>query len=84
MSSCYNPLQDTSPITSAVLGHFITTHVPLIFLNRGKKSYRLSEKCATLMGYILYFFFKMLENDNLINLMNQITIPLNLLVMIGW
>ena len=28
-----NPLQDTCPITSAVLGHLIRTRVPLMFLN---------------------------------------------------
>ena len=48
LSYYYNPLQDTCPITSAVLGHLIRTHVSLIFLHRDKKSYRLSEKCATL------------------------------------
>ena len=49
LSYYYNPLQDTCPITSAVLGHLIRTHVPLIFLDQDKKSYRLSEKCATLL-----------------------------------
>ena len=34
-----NPLQDTCPITSAVLGHLIRTRVPLMFLNWDKKSY---------------------------------------------
>ena len=48
LSYCYNPPQDTCPITSPVLGHLMRTHVPLIFLLRDKKSYRLSEKCATL------------------------------------
>ena len=48
LSYCYNPFQDTCPITSAVLGRLVRTHVPLIFLDRDKKSYRLSEKCATL------------------------------------
>ena len=48
LSYCYNPLQDTCLITSAVLGHLMRTHVPLIFRHRDKKSYRLSEKCATL------------------------------------
>ena len=48
LSYCYNPLQDTGPITSAVLGHLVRTHVPLIFLHWDKKSYRLSGKCATL------------------------------------
>ena len=43
-----NPLQDTCPITSAVLGHLIRTRVPLMFLNWDKKSYQLCEKCATL------------------------------------
>ena len=43
-----NPLQDTCPITFAVLGHLIRTHVLLILLHWDKKSYRLSEKCATL------------------------------------
>ena len=51
LSYCYNPLQDTCPITSAVLGHLIRTHVPLVFLDRDKKSHRLSEKCATLSIY---------------------------------
>ena len=44
-----NPLQDTCPITSAVLGHLIRTRVPLMFLNWDKKSYQLCEKCATLV-----------------------------------
>ena len=48
LSYCYNPFQDTCPITSVVLGHLVRTDVPLIFLDRDKKSYRLSEKCATL------------------------------------
>ena len=48
LSYCNSPLQDTCPITSAVLRHIIRTQVPLIFLNRDKKFYRLSEKCATL------------------------------------
>ena len=43
-----NPLQDTCPITSAVLGHLIRTGVLLMFLNWDKKSYQLCEKCATL------------------------------------
>ena len=43
-----NPLQDTCPITSAVLGHLIRTRVPLMFLNWDRKSYQLCEKCATL------------------------------------
>ena len=51
LSYCYNPPQDTCPITSAVLGHLVRTHVPLIFLLRDKKSYWLSEKCATLWIY---------------------------------
>ena len=29
LSYYYNPLQDTCPVTSAVLGHLIRTHVPL-------------------------------------------------------
>ena len=48
LSYCYNPFQDTCPITSAVLGHLVRTRVPFIFLHWDKKSYRLSEKCATL------------------------------------
>ena len=52
LSYCYklhkNPLQDTCTITSAVLGHLMRSNVPLIFLHRNKKSYWLSEKCATL------------------------------------
>ena len=47
LSYCYNLLQDTCPITSAVLGHLIRTHVLLIFLDRNKKSHRLSKKCTT-------------------------------------
>ena len=31
LSYCYNPLQDTCPITSAVLGDLIRTHVPWFF-----------------------------------------------------
>ena len=46
------PLQDTCPITTSVLGHLIRTHVPLIFLYWDKKSYQLSEKCATLKWYL--------------------------------
>ena len=49
LSFCSNPPQNTCPITSAVLGHLRRTHVLLIFLLRDKKSYRLSEKCATLV-----------------------------------
>ena len=52
LSCCYNPLQDTCPITSAILGHLIGIHVPLIFLDRNK-SYWLSEKCATLLKWNL-------------------------------
>ena len=48
LSYCNNPLQDTCPITFAVLEHLIRTHVLLIFLHRDKKSYRWPEKCATL------------------------------------
>ena len=60
LSYYYNPLQDSCPITSAVLRHAIRTHVPLIFLNRDKKSYRLSEKCATLCWCAI--LGQMLEN----------------------
>ena len=38
LSYCYNPLQDTCPITSAVLGHLIRTHVSLIFFSIGSRS----------------------------------------------
>ena len=36
LSYCYNPLQDTCHITSAVLGHLIRTHVPLTFFPSGQ------------------------------------------------
>ena len=58
-----------SSITSAVLGHLVRTHVPLIFLYRDKKSYRLSEKCANtaiLLTYLLVSNF---------TARSQVTIP---------
>ena len=46
-----NPLQDTCPITSAVLGHLIRTRVPSMFLNWDKKSYQLCENVQHCKGY---------------------------------
>ena len=62
LSYCYIPLQDTCPITSAVLGHLMKTHVPLIFLHRDKKSPSGCLKmCNT--GYIpLYYLYWPLYN----------------------
>ena len=56
LSYCYNPFQDTCPITSAVLGHLVRTHVPLIFLDRDKTSYWLSGKCGTLKQLSYWWF----------------------------
>ena len=47
----------SSLMTSAVSGLLLRTHVPLIFLDRDKKSYRLSEKCATLYIYIFIYIY---------------------------
>ena len=53
-----NPLQDTCPITSAVLGHLIRTRVPLMFLNCPiscvkNVQYCKREKIVSLVWYIL-------------------------------
>ena len=48
LSYCNNLPQDICPINFAISGPFHQDKFPLFFLHRDKKSYWVSEKCATL------------------------------------
>ena len=59
MSSCYNPLQDTGPITSAVLGHLVYHNpCPIDFSQPGQEVLSVDRKMCNTQGWGQIRFIK--------------------------